>query len=261
MEEGDHKELQLLPSQLSIASSSSSSSLLDSSLRYRSVVSDHNNNHNQFGGPSLDLQLSISVRPIQAPSSCVLTGPICDFSDVKTDTSCVEALKWQAAEQIKLAAIEKAYAERVRDLTRKEMELAQSEFAKARHIMKLNLCFTSGALHKGMPMIEANIFGVETNKKSVHSLSVVSNRTSSTALNSSEERPLNYPISKQKTWLSLRISSTMSSEITSPPSVSLVLSSPFHNFAPSNPQLEQHITAISSKESTGVDHLKGITNH
>ncbi|KAJ6970769.1 hypothetical protein NC653_035141 [Populus alba x Populus x berolinensis] len=92
MEEGDQKELQLLPSQLSIASSSSSSSLLD--------------------------------------SSC----PICDFSDVKTDTSCVEALKWQAAEQIKLAAIEKAYAERVRDLTRREMELAQSEFARARHM-------------------------------------------------------------------------------------------------------------------------------
>ncbi|KAJ6676484.1 hypothetical protein OIU85_009736 [Salix viminalis] len=131
MEEGDQKELQLLPSQLSIASSSSSS-LMDSSLRYKSVVSDHHHHQNQFGGPSLDLQLSISVRPIQAPSSCVLTGPICDFSDVKTDASCVEALKWQAAEQIKLAAIEKAYAERVRDLTRREMELAQSEFAKAR---------------------------------------------------------------------------------------------------------------------------------
>jgi RNase P subunit RPR2 len=43
-------------------------------------------------------------------------------------------LKWQAAEQIKLAAIEKAYAERVRELTRREMELAQSEFAKARHM-------------------------------------------------------------------------------------------------------------------------------
>jgi RNase P subunit RPR2 len=135
MEEGDQKELQLLPSQLSIASSSSSSSLLDSSLRYKSsVVSDHHHHHNQFGGPSLDLQLSISVRPIQAQSNCVLTGPICDFSDAKTDTSCVETLKWQAAEQIKLAAIEKAYAERVRELTRREMELAQSEFAKARHM-------------------------------------------------------------------------------------------------------------------------------
>ncbi|KAJ6888904.1 hypothetical protein NC652_029869 [Populus alba x Populus x berolinensis] len=87
MEEGYQKELQLLPSQLSIAASSSSSSLMSS-------------------------------RPI----------------DAKTDTSCVETLKWQAAEQIKLAAIEKAYAERVRELTRREMELAQSEFAKARHM-------------------------------------------------------------------------------------------------------------------------------
>uniref|UniRef100_A0A6M2EMN8 Uncharacterized protein n=1 Tax=Populus davidiana TaxID=266767 RepID=A0A6M2EMN8_9ROSI len=138
MEEGYQKELQLLPSQLSMAASSSSSSLMssrpmDSSLRYRPVASDHHQHH-QFGGPSLDLQLSISVGPIQGPSNCVLTGPICDFGDAKTDTSCVETLKWQAAEQIKLAAIEKAYAERVRELTRREMELAQSEFAKARHM-------------------------------------------------------------------------------------------------------------------------------
>ncbi|KDP30913.1 hypothetical protein JCGZ_11289 [Jatropha curcas] len=146
MEEDDQRELQLLPSQNSIASSScsythmSSRPLDSSSLRYRTpanntTVSDHRHHHQrQFGGPSLDLQLSISLSPIQAPSNCVLTGPICDFSDGKTETSCVEALKWQAAEQIRLAAIEKAYAERVRELTRREMELAQSEFAKARHM-------------------------------------------------------------------------------------------------------------------------------
>ncbi|XP_021690226.2 zinc finger protein SHOOT GRAVITROPISM 5 isoform X2 [Hevea brasiliensis] len=61
-----------------------------------------------------------------------------DFSSLsdgnKADTSCVEAMKWQAAEQIRLATIEKAYAERVRELTRKEIELAQSEFARARHM-------------------------------------------------------------------------------------------------------------------------------
>uniref|UniRef100_A0A6N2MDJ0 Uncharacterized protein n=1 Tax=Salix viminalis TaxID=40686 RepID=A0A6N2MDJ0_SALVM len=140
MEEGDQKELQLLPSQLSMAASSSSSSLMssrpmDSSSRYdRPVAVPDHHQHRQFGGPSLDLQLSISVGTIQAPSTCVLTGPVCDFSDAKTDSSCVEALKWQAAEQIKLAAVEKAYAERVRELTRREMELAQSEFAKARHM-------------------------------------------------------------------------------------------------------------------------------
>ncbi|KAJ4825131.1 hypothetical protein Tsubulata_041336 [Turnera subulata] len=141
MEEEDQKELQLLPSQYSLAASSShmSSRPPDSSMRYRStVMTTTHHHHEQYigGGPSLDLQLSISVRPmIQSPSShCGLTGPICEFSDAKPDVGRVEALKWQAAEQIRLAAIEKAYAERVRDLTRREMELAQSEFAKARQM-------------------------------------------------------------------------------------------------------------------------------
>ncbi|XP_031280006.1 zinc finger protein SHOOT GRAVITROPISM 5 [Pistacia vera] len=140
MEEEDQKELQLLPT-VSIPSSSRMSShpSNSSSFRYRSMVSDHHHHHhNQFEAPSLDLQLSISVRPIQPPSNCVLSGQICEFGDVnKCDTSScvdVESLKWQAAEQIRLAAIEKAYAERVRELTRREMELAQSEFARARQM-------------------------------------------------------------------------------------------------------------------------------
>lgn len=66
--------------------------------------------------PSLDLQLSISVQPIS------------------NDSAGAEALKWHAAEQIRIAALEKAYAERVRELTRREMELAQSEFVRARHM-------------------------------------------------------------------------------------------------------------------------------
>ncbi|KAM7254044.1 hypothetical protein ACFE04_027247 [Oxalis oulophora] len=121
-EELDHKELQLLPSQQ--PSSSRILQIPDSSFRYRS--SDHHHHHHQFEGPSLDLQLSISLRPIhqQNSTSCVIKGPIRD----------VEALKWQAAEQIRLAAMEKAYAERVRELTRREMELAQSEFARARQM-------------------------------------------------------------------------------------------------------------------------------
>ncbi|XP_004515810.1 uncharacterized protein [Cicer arietinum] len=69
------------------------------------------------GGPSLDLQLSISVGP---PGLLMCEG--------------VEALKWEAAEQIRLATMEKAYAERVRELTRREMEMAQSEFARARQM-------------------------------------------------------------------------------------------------------------------------------
>lgn len=55
-------------------------------------------------------------------------------NEVKIDSSCVEALKWQAAEQIRLAAMEKAYAERMREMTRREMEIAQSEFARARNM-------------------------------------------------------------------------------------------------------------------------------
>ncbi|MCD9642745.1 hypothetical protein HAX54_029688 [Datura stramonium] len=82
--------------------------------------------------PSLDLQLSISVRrPIKPPpSDHQIIRPAEDY--VRFDSGYVEALKWQAAEQIRLAAIEKAYAERVRELTRREIELAQSEFARAR---------------------------------------------------------------------------------------------------------------------------------
>jgi hypothetical protein len=139
MEEEDHqKELQLLPTSHSVPSSShkpsrpSASSSSSSSLRYRSTMSD------SFAGPALDLQLSIRVRPIEPPSDCVLAGPICGYDDVKSETSCVEALKWQAAEQIRLAAMEKAYAERVRELTRREMELAQTEFARARHMYRLD---------------------------------------------------------------------------------------------------------------------------
>ncbi|KAG8379426.1 hypothetical protein BUALT_Bualt07G0087200 [Buddleja alternifolia] len=90
-----------------------------------------------FEAPSLDLQLSISVTPVLNPPSdnCVLIRKFKKYNinDSKRDnSSCVDALKWQAAEQIRLAAMEKAYAERVRELTRREMELAQSEFARAR---------------------------------------------------------------------------------------------------------------------------------
>ncbi|CAL5440754.1 unnamed protein product [Camellia sinensis] len=121
MEEQDQKELQLLPP---TASSSSSSSLK----LIRSAQSD------PYDGPSsLDLQLSISVRPIRPPrsSNCVAMKPI--GGDYSSDGGCVvEALRWQAAEQIRLAAMEKAYAERVRELSRREMELAQSELTRAR---------------------------------------------------------------------------------------------------------------------------------
>ncbi|XP_051147987.1 protein indeterminate-domain 16-like [Andrographis paniculata] len=88
----------------------------------------------------LDLELSISVKP--ASDRLLIRRSLRKFGgggggDAKMEApsaACVEALKWQAAEQIRLAAIEKAYAERVRELTRREMGLAQSEFARARHM-------------------------------------------------------------------------------------------------------------------------------
>ncbi|XP_061364223.1 zinc finger protein SHOOT GRAVITROPISM 5 [Gastrolobium bilobum] len=104
MEDEVNRELDLLPS------SRADSSLL----QMRSTVSSSTT---ERGAPSLDLQLSISVRQ---PAVLMCEG--------------VEALKWQAAEQIRLAAMEKAYAERVRELTRREMEMAQSEFARARQM-------------------------------------------------------------------------------------------------------------------------------
>ncbi|XP_010519512.1 PREDICTED: protein SHOOT GRAVITROPISM 5-like [Tarenaya hassleriana] len=63
----------------------------------------------------LDLKLSIATAAAEHPYG-------------------LETVRWQAAEHIRLAAIEKAYAQRVRELTRREMELAQSEFARARKI-------------------------------------------------------------------------------------------------------------------------------
>ncbi|KAK1319182.1 hypothetical protein QJS10_CPB04g00250 [Acorus calamus] len=65
--------------------------------------------------PPLDLQLSISFRPTHPSPECQ-----------------IEALKRHAEEQMRLAAVEKAYAERVRELTKKETEMAEAEFARAR---------------------------------------------------------------------------------------------------------------------------------
>ncbi|XP_054807881.1 protein indeterminate-domain 14-like [Prosopis cineraria] len=125
MEESGHKELQLLPSSLMASSDSPF-------LQFRSALSTSSSSSSSTEGaprtPSLDLQLSISLRPIQPP-------PDCEYKcgDSGSGLS-VEAMKWQSAEQIRLAAMEKAYAERVRELTRREIEMAQSEFTRARHV-------------------------------------------------------------------------------------------------------------------------------
>jgi len=109
-----HKELQLLPSPPSTESPVRKH-------RPTVITTDHHNNHHRSSSMihhDLDLKLSISLSSISTAEELPNGG--------------VEALKWQAAEQIRLAAIEKAYAERVRELTRREMEMAQSEFARAR---------------------------------------------------------------------------------------------------------------------------------
>ncbi|KAL8123274.1 hypothetical protein AgCh_011304 [Apium graveolens] len=130
--EQDHKELQLLPTPCTIISSSPSRIPrwpLESKIR---SPKDHHK-HNLFDTPSLDLQLSISLRPFRPPESnnSAVSRPVLDRTNLDIHA---ETLKWQASEQIRLAALEKAYAERVRELTRREMELAQSEFSRARHM-------------------------------------------------------------------------------------------------------------------------------
>ncbi|KAL4566684.1 hypothetical protein LXL04_030805 [Taraxacum kok-saghyz] len=65
--------------------------------------------------PSVDLQLSISLRPIKPPFAA-------------------ETAKWRVADQMQRTAMEKAYAARVMEMTRREIEMAQSEFARARHM-------------------------------------------------------------------------------------------------------------------------------
>lgn len=83
---------------------------------------------------SLNLQLSISLQPVQPPSDCIMVDSLETRHGYEDVSTYVEGLKRHATEQIRLAAAEKAHAERVRELTRKEMELAESEFARARHM-------------------------------------------------------------------------------------------------------------------------------
>ncbi|XP_068666176.1 zinc finger protein SHOOT GRAVITROPISM 5 [Aristolochia californica] len=132
MEEEDQRELQLLPTPFS-TTQLSTPSVSGPSLKHRAVNSasqDHS------GAPSLDLQLSISLQPVAVPppSNCLLAGALHGFEGIRTEINSIEALKRHAAEQIRLASVEKAYAERVRELTRREMEMAESEFAQAKHM-------------------------------------------------------------------------------------------------------------------------------
>lgn len=120
--EDDQRELELLPTPPHTRSPYTSPWQSQSdSIRFRS-------DNIQNNSPSLDLQLSISLRPVHPPENQFT------LSESKTDSGRIEAMKWQAADQIRIATMEKAYAERVREMTKREMELAQSEFSRARHI-------------------------------------------------------------------------------------------------------------------------------
>ncbi|KAK4264521.1 hypothetical protein QN277_025683 [Acacia crassicarpa] len=114
-----HKELQLLPSSLISPPS------VSPFLHFRSAAASTSSSSSTEGtppAPSLDLELSISRRPMP------------EYKDSGGRGLSVETLKWESAEEIRLAEMEKAYAERVRELTRREIEMAQSEFARARHV-------------------------------------------------------------------------------------------------------------------------------
>lgn len=115
-EDHHHKELQLLPSPPSTESPLRK-------LRPTVMTTDHHHHSSSMIHHDLDLKLSINLSTIPTATVEHPSGG---------GGGGVEALKWQAAEQIRLTAIEKAYAERVRELTRREMEMAQSEFARAR---------------------------------------------------------------------------------------------------------------------------------
>ncbi|KAI3765988.1 hypothetical protein L2E82_16035 [Cichorium intybus] len=131
--EDDQRELQLLPTPPHTRGPYSRQKPWTSdSMRYRSDNIQFSNL--ESAAPSLDLQLSISLRPIQPPADHCMLGDSFDRRDSKNENGRVEAMKWQAADQIRIASMEKAYAERVREMTKREMELAQSEFSRARHM-------------------------------------------------------------------------------------------------------------------------------
>ena len=73
----------------------------------------------------LDLSLSMSVGKSQlSPNN----------DEAGSDKRSIQALRRHNAEQIRLAAVEEAYAERVRELARRELELADKEFSRARMV-------------------------------------------------------------------------------------------------------------------------------
>ncbi|CAL5058099.1 unnamed protein product [Urochloa decumbens] len=84
--------------------------------------------------PHLDLSLSISIGP--PPPAAAASEAAAEQSIIKKKEAAadVQALRRQTAEQARMASAERAYAERVMELARRELELAEREFARARAI-------------------------------------------------------------------------------------------------------------------------------
>jgi hypothetical protein len=79
--------------------------------------------------PNLDLSLSINIGP-PAPEP----QPVKDQRKKAAAAADVQGLRRHTAEQARMASAERAYAERVMELARRELEMAEREFARARAI-------------------------------------------------------------------------------------------------------------------------------
>lgn len=107
-------ELQLLPTPHSRTSRSCAPSRQPNDIRY----------HSDIEGPSLDLQLSNGFQP---SNDSMLGRDVCRGGSKKS-------LKWQESDQNQIGSIERQYVEHVREMTQREMQLAQSELSCARHM-------------------------------------------------------------------------------------------------------------------------------
>jgi hypothetical protein len=79
--------------------------------------------------PHLDLSLSINIGGPPAPEP-----PAVEDQSKKSAAADVQELRRHTAEQARMASAERAYAERVMELARRELEMAEREFARARAI-------------------------------------------------------------------------------------------------------------------------------
>ncbi|KAI0492816.1 hypothetical protein KFK09_027092 [Dendrobium nobile] len=79
--------------------------------------------HSDSTEPTLDLSLSMSVVPPWMTPGNLEAG-----SSLRS----LQVLKQHVAEQVRLAKLERAYAEHMKELTRRELELAEKDFTRAR---------------------------------------------------------------------------------------------------------------------------------